>query len=94
MRYHETGVRDLYLGGGTPLIQFIVCLPFFYAVFFICFSATLQNVSRILSSQWIVNVYVYQHLPIERLSMTFIFPANGKNSTSAVCYLALERGNE
>ena len=47
-------------------------------LFFICFSTTLQNVSRVLSSQWIVNVYVYQYLPIERLSMTFIFPANGK----------------
>ncbi len=33
-------------------------------------------------------------IKIERLSTTFIFLANGKNSTSADCRLALVRGNE
>ena len=28
---------------------------------------------------------------LERLCMTFVFPANGKNSTSAVCRLVLVR---
>ena len=31
---------------------------------------------------------------VERLSMTFVFPANGKNSTFAVFRLAFVRWNE
>ncbi len=40
------------------------------------------------------GLFMSSHFPktIERLSMTFIFPANGKNLISAVCCLAFVHG--